>query len=243
MTNDRDDISSPSQTVACYDEHAEAYDEFQRAVVPQYQMALQMTARSLERYVKPYKRVLDLGCGTGNASLELLSRVPDIQVYLIDGSESMVKVATDKIAKLNKNSLIGTKRADLSQKTWHEGIEPNFDAIISTLVLEHLPFDIYRDVLTSCFRLLRPGGWLFAVEGYDEAGLNAWFFEEMESRRRSFDYKLSDQIASLRSTGEVHYYTTAQRKAGWWSESGFLSVHTIWQYLCIGLMAGKKPDI
>jgi predicted SAM-dependent methyltransferase len=46
-----------------------------------------------------------------------------------------------------------------------------YDAIVSTLVLEHLPFDSHRAVLEECYNLLAPGSWLIVVEGYEEEGV------------------------------------------------------------------------
>ncbi|MBQ3564738.1 MAG: methyltransferase domain-containing protein [Alphaproteobacteria bacterium] len=43
--------------------------------------------------------VIDIGCGTGNASLELLKKYPDANVTLCDISENMLKVAAKKLNK------------------------------------------------------------------------------------------------------------------------------------------------
>lgn len=127
---------------------------------------------------------------------------------------------------------------------WDRGLSPpEFDAIISTLVLEHLPFDSYKEVLDSCYRLLKPGGWLIAVEGYEEqdSDMQQWFNEEMELRRQKVNPSMSDFIPHLRAQKEVHYYCSKADKMNWWRESGLRQVNVIWQYLCIALMAGRKP--
>ena len=175
-------------TVSCYDSHAQAYDLYQSAVVPGYQEMLDLASEACRRYLPQGARILDLGCGTGNASLAVLKRVPSARVYLLDGSERMVNVAADKIGRAYPDAILGCRVADLAESDWDRGLQAmQFDGIVSTLVLEHLPFDRYKTALHKCLRLIRPGGWLLAAEGYAEEGsdMQEWFFQEMESRRRA----------------------------------------------------------
>jgi len=149
-------------TVSCYDEHARMYDVYQSSVVPRYQDMLDMVAKACERYLRPNARIIDLGCGTGNASLAVQEKL-SARIFLIDGSKEMMDIAQSKIDKATQ---AGYRVADISQEGWDEGLgNAKYDAIISTLVLEHLPFDRYRSVIEECFRLLQPGGWLIASEG------------------------------------------------------------------------------
>lgn len=231
-------------TISCYDAHAAAYDEYQFAAVPGYSAMLDLVADASKRYLATDADIIDLGCGTGNASLAILQKIPSAGVYLLDGSERMVGMAANKLTRSNPESLLGYRVADLSNEDWDQGFPGGeYDAIISTLVLEHLPFDRYRATIAKCFRHLKPGGWLLVAEGYAEADsdMQEWFFEEIEARRKGLDRKLSDYVAGLRNEQETHYYCSKARKAGWWKEAGFERVNVLWQYLCIALMAGRKP--
>jgi len=230
-------------TVSCYDDHARAYDAYQSAVVPYYDDMLDLVAKTCQRYLGKSPKILDLGCGTGNASIAVQKRIP-AHIFLIDGSSSMVEIAREKIDLESPGSVLGHRVADLSKTGWDEGMGPGeYDAIVSTLVLEHLPFDSYRRMVDSCYRLLKPGGLLIAVEGYEEedGDMLQWFNEEMEVRRSRLDPKMSDFVAQLRSEKEVHYYCSKGQKADWWRAAGFQRVSVLWQYLCIALMVGRKP--
>ncbi len=198
-----------------------------------------MVAKACARYLKPNARIIDLGCGTGNASLAVQEKL-SARIFLVDGSQEMMDIARGKI---DKAAQVGYKVADISQEGWDDGLaREEYDAIISTLVLEHLPFDRYRAVIKECFRLLQPGGWLIAAEGYAEEGsdMQEWFCQEMENRRKGLDPKLSDFVAGLRIEKEVHYYCSKAKKAQWWRETGFSQVNVLWQYLGIALMVGRK---
>jgi tRNA (cmo5U34)-methyltransferase len=231
---------SQNPNVSCYDEHARAYDAYQLAVVPRYGEMLEMVAEACRRCLGPTPKVLDLGCGTGNASARLLRKTA-AQVFLLDGSARMVDIARAKISSHAPDALLGYRVADLCGP-WEEGLD-GFDAVVSTLVLEHLPFPCYREAARKCFQILRPGGWLLAVEGYEEPGsdMQEWFNSQMEERRRGAEIELSDFVAALRDAREVHYFTSKESKAAWWREAGFQQVTVLWQYLCIALMVGRKP--
>jgi tRNA (cmo5U34)-methyltransferase len=236
-------------TVSCYDRHAKAYDLYQSAVVPGYQEMLDLVAEACQRYLPEEAKIIDLGCGTGNAALAVLKKIPSTRIYLIDGSGRMVKVAAEKITSAHPEAILGCKVADLAGSDWDDGIEvgglesDGYDAIVSALVLEHLPFDRYKEVIAKCYRLLKPGGWLLATEGYSEEGsdMQEWFFQEMEERRKAIDPDLSDFVARLRDEKETHHYCRKAEKEVWWRQAGFEQVNMLWQYLCIALMAGRKP--
>ncbi len=231
-------------TVSCYDKHAEAYDLYQSRVVPGYLEMIDLVAEAARRYLPGEAKMIDLGCGTGNASLATLKKIPAATVYLIDGSKRMVDIAAEKIERAYPGAIEGSRVADLSRYDWDEGLEDEtYDAIISTLVLEHLPFDRYKAAIEKCSHLLVPGGWLLAAEGYAEEGsdMQEWFFQEMETRRLKVDPSISDSVARLRNDLETHYYTSKREKAEWWQDAGLCRVNVLWQYLCIALMAGRKP--
>jgi tRNA (cmo5U34)-methyltransferase len=230
-------------TIECYDRHAYAFDLYQTAVVPQYTTALEVTAMAARRYAGHEPTLIDLGCGTGNASAAILKLAPRARIFLLDGSASMVEAARRKIEAFAPGAMIGSKVADLSQEGWEDGVGSGYDAIVSTLVLEHLPNEWYKAVLQRCYHLLKPGGWLLAVEGYEEeeSDMLPWFQEQMEARRKLIqDPKLSEFVARLREEKEVHYYTSKAEKASWWRGAGFDKVQVLWQYLCLGLMAGRR---
>ncbi len=229
-------------TLDCYNEHSNDYDAYQFAVVPHYQEMLDIVAKTCQRYLESNSSIIDLGCGTGNASLAILQKMP-IRIFLLDGSPRMINIAYEKIFLAHPNAIIGSKVADLSIESWADDLGSGYDAIVSTLVLEHLSLGSYENILKGCFDLLKPGGWLMAVEGYKEEGSDMIqrFNEEMEARKNTLDARLTDFVARLRNEKEIHYYTSKRQKEIRWRNAGFKSVNIFWQYLCIALMVGKKP--
>jgi len=160
--------------------------------------------------------VADLGCGTGNASLSILQQMPSARIFLLDGSQRMVEIAAEKLERSHPGSMLGRRVADLCRDGWRQGLEEEgFDAVVSTLVLEHLPFPAYRAAVDGCLSLLRPGGWLLSAEGYSAEGsdMQEWFYSLMDERRRAVEPQISDFIARLREEKETHYYCSQEKKA------------------------------
>jgi len=232
---------SEDSTISCYDDHAKDYDEYQLAIVPHYQDALEATADACERYLRKDPAILDIGCGTGNVCMAVLGRMK-AEVFLLDGSQSMVEIASKKIATAYPGTIIGCKIADLSEDDWSDGLG-RYDAVISTLVLEHIPPDKYRSLISRCLDLLNPGGVMASVEGYDEGDdMLGWFNGLMEQRKSRVEPEVAESVASLRDEHEIQYYTSKARKTEWWREAGFMDVKIIWQYLAVALMVGRKSE-
>jgi hypothetical protein len=70
-----------------------------------------------------------------------------------------------------------------------------------------------------------------------------WFNQQMEERRNELDPGMSTFVATLREQKEIHYFSSKCQKENWWRMAGFEGVNVLWQYLCIALMAGRKPKL
>lgn len=96
------------------------------------------------------QRLLDVGCGAGHYTAELLER--GAVVVGLDGSERMIEHARNRVG--NRATLI---RHDLEQPlTFAE--DRSFDGALVPLVLHHI--DAREQLLAELARVLRPGGTL-----------------------------------------------------------------------------------
>nr|OQO18661.1 hypothetical protein B0A51_15776 [Rachicladosporium sp. CCFEE 5018] len=110
-------------------------------------------------------RVLDLGCGTGRNTKRLLlapSFMP-LEVTGIDASEAMLAVALEKFPEATYHCLDPFSRSS----PLPNDLRGSFDGLISTLVLEHLPSDVYFSTLVS---LLVPGGRALVTNMHPDMG-------------------------------------------------------------------------
>jgi len=104
---------------------------------------------------------LDVGCGTGKITAELLERLPHATVYALDQSAAMLEVARRELAQ-QYGDRVRFIAADLAEVTPEHVGEP-VDLIFSTATF-HWVAD-HDNLFRRLFALLRPGGRLVAQCG------------------------------------------------------------------------------
>jgi tRNA (cmo5U34)-methyltransferase len=227
---------------------ANVYDSYQKSCIPKYEEMNSIAAGFVGHVLGGIHtpRILDLGCGTGNTSIAVKGMLSDARVSCVDGSEEMLNQARKKLTPRFGPDM-EYSLADLGANAWTgPWKEETFDAVISVLVLEHLPFGSYRAVVEGVGGLLSPGGWFVAVEGYGGALNQELFFGEMArwEERAIAEQRITStqllQIKEISAQNEKHYYSTMDEKRQWWIESGFSDVGFIWQYYCVAILVGRK---
>lgn len=96
-----------------------------------------------------FKRVLELGTGTGETALRLLGGRSDVELVGIDESEPMLEVAR---SRLGAGATLDVARL---QDPLPDG---PFDLVASALCVHHLDADEKRALFSRIARVLRPGG-------------------------------------------------------------------------------------
>lgn len=98
---------------------------------------------------------LDLGSGTGYLSIEIAKRAPNVQVYGIDLSRQMVKIARRHAKGVQNAQFEFGNAANLSFE------DDSIDFIVSTGSLHH--WRRPAKVFNECYRVLKNGkvGWIY----------------------------------------------------------------------------------
>lgn len=103
------------------------------------------------------EKVLDLGSGNGNVIATLLTRYPEANYTLLDASEKMLAEAKERFSGF-KISL----KHELMQEA--QFAKDTFDLATASFSLHHLTENQKRQVISSTFDLLRPGGYFFYAD-------------------------------------------------------------------------------
>ncbi|MBU0492658.1 MAG: methyltransferase domain-containing protein [Chloroflexi bacterium] len=100
------------------------------------------------------QRVLDLGCGHGDTALRLAAA--SCAVMGLDISMQFVRRSRERVGPAAR---AGWLQGDAEQLPFADG---SFDAVVSLGTLHHLPRP--EQAIAEVARVLRPGGWLLALE-------------------------------------------------------------------------------
>src|SRR5690348_10946931 len=154
-----------------FGQDAELYDRWRPTYPPQLFTDLATLAG-----LGPHARVLEIGCGTGQATLPLAQR--GCTVVAMDLSPDMVRIARRNLGQFPKVTVIASAFED-----WQPADGP-FDAVLSATAFHWLDPEM-RMVKTA--GLLRPGGALGIVSTHHIAGGTNAFFADAQRCYERFD--------------------------------------------------------
>ena len=105
---------------------------------------------------------LDLGVGTGLFSRCLLDRFPGISILGVDGSETMIELAAERLAgHPGRHRFLCSRFESLPESLERR---PQFDLIVSSYALHHLDVAAKGCLLDFLTGLLLPGGWFINAD-------------------------------------------------------------------------------
>ncbi len=137
-------------------------------------------------------RVLELGCGVGAQTAELLARNPDIELTCVDRNAKSLQTAGERLQPRG-NATVQLLQADLYDLPSVDGPlqAASYDHVVICFVLEHL--NAPDDALDRARHLLRPGGTLTVIEG--DHGSTA-FHPDSPAARAAIDCQVQLQRAA-----------------------------------------------
>jgi len=171
------------------------------------------------KYVNPEaKELLDIGCGAGNYTLKMLSKIANLNCTLNDLSLPMLEKAKERILAqtTGRVNLIQDDMLNLNLPAEH------FDIILSAAAFHHLRSDADWELMfTKIYRALKPGGsiWISDLIAHDSPLVDQLFRKQYgayletlggpEYRQKVFDY-----IAYEDTPRSLNYQLSLLHKVG-----------------------------
>ena len=228
--------SLPETASAYFGSMVAEYDSLIRRAVPRYD---EMIDRLID-YLPDATRIVELGCGTGNLSLQLTKRFPTASFTFVDASPEMLAVTRDRIAVPRGDV---AERSAFIEARFEELDLPadSFDLVVSSISLHHVDdkLPVYRNV----FRILRGGGtFRFSdqLRGNTEANHEKNWTRWLEFCREP-GHCSEEEVQSLLDHAEAHdHYTPLVQHFEMLRAAGFASLDCVWRNWIWGIVTAEK---
>ena len=202
------------------------------------QVSLEILTEASKRIKPNAKNLLDIGCGAGNYSLKMLTKIPELSCTLVDLSKSMLERAKERILA-NTNNVVEVFQGDIREVNLKENY---FDIILAGAVLHHLRDDTdWETTFGKLFRLLKPGGCLMISDLITQEihAVNEYTWERYGEYLENIDgqqykEKVLDYIVKEDSPRSMTYQLELMKKVG------FKKTEILHKNMCFGAFGGIK---
>lgn len=202
------------------------YDSLIRRAVPGYES---MTRRLADYLPANARRILELGCGTGNFSLALATRYPTADLTVVDAAQEMIDVTRGRIASVHP-AFEGRVRF-ITGRFEELALEPEaFDVVASCISLHHV-----RDkapLFNTIHHALEAGGRFCFADQMRAApeSINQRHWEDWLSFCREPGNCTDAEIEQLlEHAAEFDHYETAGQHLRILNDAGFTEVDCLWR--------------
>lgn len=124
-------------------------------------ICLELITEGAKRLNPGAVNLLDIGCGAGNYTIKMLSKLPGLNCTLVDLSKPILDKAYERVSKASGkeiNIIEGDIREVILEKD-------HYDIILAGAVLHHLRDDAdWELVFKKLFSILKPGGCLMIAD-------------------------------------------------------------------------------
>jgi ubiquinone/menaquinone biosynthesis C-methylase UbiE len=143
--------------------------------------------------LEPGESVLDIGCGTGSLAIAAKRRVGSGRVQGIDASAAMISRARKKAGKAGLD--VTFTQGVVERLPFPDRL---FDAVLSTLLLHHLPRTARVQSAREIQRVVKSGGRVLAVDFGKGTGKRTTLIEQFHRHGR---IDLRDMVELLAEAG------------------------------------------
>jgi len=209
---------------------SEVFDQHVRESIPFYNQFHKQIAKISEFYLKDNSIIYDLGCSTGNYIKEVCKlKKKNLNIYGVDESKKMLKLANFKIKNVNKNkNKIKFINNDLLKLKMFKS-----DLIVCSLILPFFSRSKQVQLIKKIYNNLNVGG---AAIFLNKSICRHSHFENIFNQLY-YDFKLSmgvrpvDVLKKAKSLRSVHTLNTTQEDTVMLKKIGFKKIDIFFKYL------------
>jgi tRNA (cmo5U34)-methyltransferase len=201
-------------------------------------ISLELITEAARRIVPNAEQLLDIGCGAGNYSLKMLSKLPNLECTLVDLSDPMLDKAYERVSE-QTNKKVHVVKGDIREVPLKQN---HFDIILAGAVLHHLRDDQdWETTFKKIYGLLKPGGCFMISDliTQDTEILNDYTWERYgdyleELGGEDYRKKVLDYVDKEDSPRSMNYQLDLMKNLG------FSKVEILHKNMCFGAFGGIK---
>jgi len=207
-----------------YDELSPQYTEAIRRCVPRYEEMLGMLFRYLPSAFAP-RRILELGCGTGNLTAMIARAYPKSELVAVDFSgEALAECRR----RLNHPS-VSFLQEDFARLHFTRG---EFDLVMSSIAIHHLADDDKSRLFQNVFQWLGSGG-VFTFADQFRGETDELYQRHIEMwKTHAVENAVSEEEWQMWMEHQRSHDHHASNRAhlGWLERAGFAVADCVWRY-------------
>lgn len=201
-------------------------------------ISLEVITEASKRIKPDATNMLDIGCGAGNYTLKMLSKVQDLNCTLVDLSQPMLDRAYERVSE-ETNGAVEILQGDIREVNLKEN---HYDIILAGAVLHHLRDDNdWESTFEKLYALLKPGGCLMISDliTQETESINTYTWDRygdyLESvNGKDYRQKVLDYIDKEDSPRSMTYQLELMKKVG------FTQTEILHKNMCFGAFGGIK---
>lgn len=189
----------------------------------------------------PYKNdqplnILDLGCGTGNVTAEILKAYPNSKVCLVDFSEDFLNHAKERFANYD----VSTVHSDFKNPDIYE--KGKFDLVVSSIAIHHIDDEDKLSVYKLIHQSLKENGWILIGEliKSESPEMEMKFAEDYIRKIKETGESNETMVDDLFDLSHVDIPCSLFKQFKILEEAGFKGIDCLWKTWRHGVFCGKK---
>lgn len=201
-------------------------------------ISLELITEASKRINPKAENLLDIGCGAGNYSLMMLSKISNLNCTLVDLSKPMLDKAFERVSQ-QTNRKVNILQGDIREV---ELPENHFDIILAGAVLHHLRDDKdWETTFEKLFKLLKPSGCLMISDliTQDSEVVNDYIWEKYGDyleglAGKEYRQNVLDYIEKEDSPRSINFQLDLMKQVG------FRKVEILHKNMCFAAFGGIK---
>lgn len=229
-------------------EAAEQYIKVVNIAIPYRKEILSIIAGLATAFATERPKVLDLGCGYGDVTAEVLKMKPEASVCLVDFSDEMIRLSSERFKNNPKIRII---KHDLNNGITDTAVGKEFDVVVSCFALHHIELTYRVKLYSEIKKALKQDGLFINGDRFKEDSpiIDEWIFNNWISymvqqiRKKLGKEKTLDEV---RRTQNVSDRKLGDKPGTIWDmrrdlkKAGFRYVDCLWKYQTLAIIAAAK---